>query len=137
MRGAYHRTQGTTFSSYAQRLDLQSQRIAIACCQDFKVNDARRLVEQLTAELERGSRILSPADAVLSSQGVQRRPYLLWGRRLSRSRSLAGPGGDRLHAGRTAAKISGRAWRFCRANNRQAEEYGAIVGTLVAVSDFP
>ena len=122
----------------AQRLDLQSQRDRDRLLSEFRVNDARRMVEQLAAELERGSRILSPVDGRVVEVKVSAGAVLAPGTPVYEI-ELAG---EVLEATvymppNSGKNISpGMEVRVEPATIKR-EEYGAIVGRVIAVSDFP
>lgn len=122
----------------AQRLDLQSQRDRDRLLSEFRVNDARRAVEQLAAELERGSRIVSPADGrvveIKVSGGAVLTPGIpiieieIAGQILEATVYMSPDRGKNIRPG-MEVRVEPRTIK--------REEYGAIVGTVVTVSDFP
>ncbi|WP_354228039.1 NHLP bacteriocin system secretion protein [Bradyrhizobium sp. F1.4.3] len=122
----------------AQRLDLQSQRERDRMLSEFKVNDSRRAVEQLAAELERGSQILSPADGRVVELKVSSGAVLaigapvieieIAGQVLEATIYMPPDRGKNIRPGMEV--------RIEPATIKR-EEYGAIVGKVVAVSDFP
>ena len=122
----------------AQRLDLQSQRDRDRLLSEFKVNDARRAVEQLTAELERGSRILSPADGRVVEVKVSGGAVLalgtpvveieIEGRVLEATVYMSSDRGKNIRPGMEVR---------VEPTTIKREEYGAIVGNVVTVSEFP
>lgn len=122
----------------AQRLDLQSQRERDRLLSEFKVNDARRLVEQLAAELERGSRILSPADGRVVEVKVSGGAVLALGTPVVEIEIA----GQVLEATVYMSPDRGKNIRpgmevRVEPTTIKREEYGAIVGNVVTVSDFP
>jgi HlyD family secretion protein len=122
----------------AQRLDLQSQRERDRMLSEFKVNDSRRTVEQLTAELERGSRILSPADGRVVELKVSGGAVLAVGAPVIEIETA----GQVLEATIYMPPDRGKNIRpgmevRVEPATIKREEYGAIVGKVVAVSDFP
>jgi HlyD family secretion protein len=122
----------------AQRLDMQSQRDRDRLLSEFKVNDSRRAVEQLAAELERGSRILSPADGRVVEVKVSSGAVLALGTPVVEIESA----GQVLEATIYMLPDRGKNIRSgmevrVEPTNIKREEYGAIVGKVVTVSDFP
>jgi HlyD family secretion protein len=122
----------------AQRLDLQSQRERDRLLSEFKVNDARRLVEQLAAELQRGSRILSPADGRVVEVKVSGGAVLALGTSVIEIETA----GEVLEATVYMPPDRGKNIRpgmevRVEPITIKREEYGAIVGRVVTVSDFP
>jgi HlyD family secretion protein len=122
----------------AQRLDLQSQRERDRMLSEFKVNDSRRTVEQLTAELERGSRIISPADGRVVELKVSGGAVLAVGAPVIEIETA----GQVLEATIYMPPDRGKNIRpgmevRVEPATIKREEYGAIVGKVVAVSDFP
>jgi HlyD family secretion protein len=122
----------------AQRLDLQSQRERDRMLSEFKVNDSRRTVEQLTAELERGSRIISPADGRVVEHKVSGGAVLAVGAPVIEIETA----GQVLEATIYMPPDRGKNIRpgmevRVEPATIKREEYGAIVGKVVAVSDFP
>jgi HlyD family secretion protein len=122
----------------AQRLDLQSQRDRDRMLSEFKVNDASRAVEQLAAELERGSRILSPADGRVVEVKVSGGAVLALGTPVVEIETA----GNLLEA--TVYMLPDRGKNIrpdmevrVEPTNIKREEYGAIVGHVETVSDFP
>ncbi|MHC2621327.1 HlyD family secretion protein [Bradyrhizobium huanghuaihaiense] len=122
----------------AQRLDLQSQRERDRLLSEFKINDAKRTVEHLGAELERGSRILSPADGRVVELKVSGGAVLAVGTSVIEIETA----GQVLEATVYMPADRGKTIRpgmevRIEPNTIKREEYGAIVGNVVAVSDFP
>jgi HlyD family secretion protein len=122
----------------AQRLDLQSQRERDRMLSEFKVNDSRRAVEQLAAELERGSQILSPADGRVVELKVSSGAVLAIGAPVIEIEIA----GQVLEATIYMPPDRGKTIRpgmevRVEPATIKREEYGAIVGKVVAVSDFP
>ncbi|UWU74796.1 NHLP bacteriocin system secretion protein [Bradyrhizobium huanghuaihaiense] len=122
----------------AQRLDLQSQRERDRLLSEFKINDAKRTVEHLGAELERGSRILSPADGRVVELKVSAGAVLAVGTSVIEIETA----GQVLEATVYMPADRGKTIRpgmevRIEPNTIKREEYGAIVGNVVAVSDFP
>jgi HlyD family secretion protein len=122
----------------AQRLDVQSHGDRDRLLSEFKVNDARRLVEQLTAELERGSRILSPADGRVVEVKVSGGAVLALGTPIVEIEIA----GQVLEATVYMPPDRGKNIRpgmevRVEPTTIKREEYGAIVGNVVTVSDFP
>ena len=122
----------------SQRLDLQSQRDRDRMQSEFRVNDARRSVQQQVTELERGSRVVSPADGRVVEVKVSRGAVLAVGTPVIEIETA----GQVLEAtvymppdrGKTIKP--GMEVRVEPVTVRR-EEYGAIVGTVLAVSEFP
>jgi HlyD family secretion protein len=122
----------------AQRLDLQSQRDRDRLLSEFKVNDAKRMVEQLAADLERGSRIVSPVDGrvveVKVAAGAVLAPGMpvyeieIAGQVLEATVYMPPGSGKNIRPGMEVR---------VEPTTIKREEYGAIVGTVTAVSDFP
>jgi HlyD family secretion protein len=122
----------------AQRLDLQSQRDRDRLLSEFRVNDAKRMVEQLAADLERGSRILSPVDGrvveVKVSAGAVLAPGMpvyeieIAGQVLEATVYMPPSSGKNIRPGMEVR---------VEPTTIKREEYGAIVGTVTAISDFP
>jgi HlyD family secretion protein len=122
----------------AQMLDLQSQRDRDRLQSQFRVNDARRLVEQLAADLDRGSRILSPADGRVVEVKVSGGSVLAVGTPVIEIET-SGPTleatiympPDRGKDVRPGMQVHVEPTMIAR------EEYGAIIGRVVAISQFP
>jgi HlyD family secretion protein len=122
----------------AQRLDLQSQRERDRMLSEFKVNDSRRAVAQLAAELERGSQILSPVDGRVVELKVSSGAVLavgapvieieIAGQVLEATVYMPPDRGKNVRPG-MEVRVEPTAIK--------REEYGAIVGTVITVSDFP
>jgi HlyD family secretion protein len=122
----------------AQRLDLQSQRDRDRMQSQFRVNDARRLVEQLTADLDRGSRILSPADGRVVEVKVSGGSVLSVGMPVVEIETSS----ERLEATIYMPPDRGKDVRpgmqvRVEPTMIAREEYGAIIGKVVAISEFP
>lgn len=122
----------------AQRLDLQSQRERDRLQSEFKVNDARRTVEQIAADLERGSRIVSPADGRVVEVKVSGGAVLTTGTPIVEIETA----GQVLEATVYMPPDRGKNIRpgmevRVEPTTVKREEYGAIVGRVVTVSDFP
>jgi HlyD family secretion protein len=122
----------------AQRLDLQSQRDRDRMQSQFKVNDARRLVEQLTAELERGSLIMSPGEGRVVEVKVSEGSVLAIGTPVIEIETS----GERLQATIYMPPDRGKDVRpgmqvHVVPTMIAREEYGAIIGKVVAISEFP
>ncbi|WP_338699438.1 MULTISPECIES: NHLP bacteriocin system secretion protein [unclassified Bradyrhizobium] len=122
----------------AQQLDLQTQRERDRLLSEFKVNDAKRTVEQLAAELERGSRILSPADGRVVELKVSSGAVLALGTPVIEIETA----GQVLEATVYMPPDRGKNIRpgmevRVEPSTIKREEYGAIVGNVVAVSEFP
>lgn len=122
----------------AQRLDLQSQRDRDRMQSEFKVNDAKRLVEQLSAELERGSRILSPADGRVVEVKVSGGAVLAVGTPVVEIETA----GQTLEATIYMPPDRGKNVKpgmevHVEPTTVAREEYGAIIGRVVTISDFP
>lgn len=122
----------------AQRLDLQSQRDRDRLQSQFKINDAKRLVEQLSAELDRGSRILSPADGRVVEVKVSGGAVLAVGTPIIEIETA----GERLEATIYMPPDRGKNVRpgmevHVEPTTLKREEYGAIIGRVVMISDFP
>lgn len=122
----------------AQRLDLQSQRERDRMQSEFKVNDAKRLVEQLSAELERGSRILSPAEGRVVEIKVSTGSVLAVGTPVIEIETS----GQTLEATIYMPPDRGKDIRpgmevHVEPTMIAREEFGAIIGRVVAISEFP
>jgi len=122
----------------AQRLDLQSQRDRDRMQSQFRVNDARRLVEQLAADLDRGSRILSPADGRVVEVKVSGGSVLAVGTPVIEIETS----GERLEATIYVPPDRGKDVRpgmqvHIEPTMIAREEYGAIIGRVIAISEFP
>jgi HlyD family secretion protein len=122
----------------AQRLDLQSQRDRDRMQSQFRVNDARRLVEQLTADLDRGSRILSPADGRVVEVKVSGGSVLSVGMPVVEIETSS----ERLEATIYMPPDRGKDVRpgmqvRVEPTMIAREEYGTIIGKVVAISEFP
>jgi HlyD family secretion protein len=122
----------------AQRVDLQSQRERDRMQSEFRINDAKRLVEQLSAELDRGSRILSPAEGRVVEVKVSEGSVLTVGtpvieietagRTLEATIYMPPDRGKNIGPGMAVHVEPSMIVR---------EEYGAIIGHVVAISEFP
>jgi HlyD family secretion protein len=122
----------------AQRLDLQSQRERERMQSEFRINDAKRLVEQLSAELERGSRILSPAEGRVVEVKVSGGSVLTVGtpvieietagRTLEATIYMPPDRGKNIRPGMVVHVEPTMVVR---------EEFGAIIGHIVGISEFP
>ncbi len=122
----------------AQRLDLQSQRDRDRMQSQFRVNDARRLVEQFTAELDRGSRILSPAEGRVVEVKVSAGSVLAVGTPVIEIETA----GERLDATIYMPPDRGKDIRpgmevHVEPTQIAREEFGAIIGKVAAISEFP
>ncbi|MDR3465959.1 MAG: NHLP bacteriocin system secretion protein [Xanthobacteraceae bacterium] len=122
----------------AQRLDLQSQRDRDRMQSQFRVNDARRLVEQFTAELDRGSRILSPAEGRVVEVKVSAGSVLAVGTPVIEIETA----GERLDATIYMPPDRGKGIRpgmevHVEPTQIAREEFGAIIGKVAAISEFP
>jgi HlyD family secretion protein len=122
----------------AQRLDLQSQRERDRMQSEFRINDAKRLVEQLSAELERGSRIVSPAEGRVVEVKVSAGSVLTAGTPVIEIETE----GRTLEATIYMPPDRGKNIRPGMAVHVEPtmivrEEFGAIIGEVVAISDFP
>ena len=122
----------------AQRLDLQSQRDRDRMQSQFRVNDARRLVEQFTAELDRGSRILSPAEGRVVEVKVSAGSVLAVGTPVIEIETA----GERLDATIYLPPDRGKDIRpgmevHVEPTQIAREEFGAIIGKVAAISEFP
>jgi HlyD family secretion protein len=122
----------------AQRVDLQSQRERDRMQSEFRINDAKRLVEQLSAELDRGSRVLSPAEGRVVEVKVSEGSVL----------TIGTPVIEIETAGRTLEAViymppdRGKNIRpgmvvHVEPNMVVREEFGAIIGQIVGISEFP
>jgi HlyD family secretion protein len=121
-----------------QRLDLQSQRDRDRMQSQFRVNDARRLVEQFTAELDRGSRILSPAEGRVVEVKVSAGSVLAVGTPVIEIETA----GERLEATIYMPPDRGKDIRpgmevHVEPTQIAREEFGAIIGKVAAISEFP
>jgi HlyD family secretion protein len=122
----------------AQRADLQSQRERERMQSEFRINDAKRLVEQLSAELDRGSRILSPAEGRVVEVKVSGGSVLTIGtpvieietagRTLEATIYMPPDRGKNIGPGMVVHVEPTMVVR---------EEYGAIIGKVVSISEFP
>jgi HlyD family secretion protein len=122
----------------AQRLDLQSQRERERMQSEFRINDAKRLVEQLSAELDRGSRIVSPAEGRVVEVKVSAGSVLTVGtpvieietagRTLEATIYMPPDRGKNIRPGMVVHVEPTMVVR---------EEYGAIIGQIVGISEFP
>jgi HlyD family secretion protein len=122
----------------AQRLDLQSQRERDRMQSEYRINDAKRLVEQLSSELERGSRILSPAEGRVVEVKVSAGSVLTAGtpvieietegRTLEATIYMPPDRGKNIRPGMAV---------HVEPTTIVREEFGAIIGEVVAISDFP
>jgi HlyD family secretion protein len=122
----------------AQRLDLQSQRERERMQSEFRINDAKRLVEQLSAELDRGSRIVSPAEGRVVEVKVSAGSVLTVGtpvieietagRTLEATIYMPPDRGKNVRPGMVVHVEPTMVVR---------EEYGAIIGQIVGISEFP
>ncbi|MGP8121573.1 MAG: NHLP bacteriocin system secretion protein [Xanthobacteraceae bacterium] len=122
----------------AQRLDLQSQRDRDRMQSQFRVNDARRLVEQFTVELDRGSRILSPATGRVVEVKVSGGSVLAVGTPVIEIETA----GERLDATIYMPPDRGKDIRpgmevHVEPTQIAREEFGAIIGKVAAISEFP
>jgi HlyD family secretion protein len=122
----------------AQRLDLQSQRERERMQSEFRINDAKRLVEQLSAELDRGSQIVSPAEGRVVEVKVSAGSVLTVGtpvieietagRTLEATIYMPPDRGKNIRPGMVVHVEPTMVVR---------EEYGAIIGQIVGISEFP
>jgi HlyD family secretion protein len=122
----------------SQRADLQSQRERERMESEFKVNDAKRLVEQLSAELDRGSRILSPAAGRVVEVKVSAGSVLTVGMPVIEIETE----GKTLEATIFMPPDRGKNVRpgmlvHVEPTMVVREEFGAIIGQVVAISEFP
>jgi HlyD family secretion protein len=122
----------------AQRIDLQSQRERDRMQSEFRINDAKRLVEQLSAELDRGSRVLSPAEGRVVEVKVSAGSVLTVGmpvieietsgRTLEATIYMPPDRGKDIRPGMVVHVEPTMVVR---------EEFGAIIGQIVGISEFP
>jgi HlyD family secretion protein len=122
----------------AQRADLQSQRERERMQSEFRINDAKRLVEQLSAELDRGSRILSPAEGRVVEVKVSGGSVLTVGtpvieietagRTLEATIYMPPDRGKNIGPGMVV---------HVQPSTVVREEFGSIIGKVVAISEFP
>jgi HlyD family secretion protein len=122
----------------ALRLDLQSQRDRDRMQSGFRVNDAKRLVEQSSAELERGSRILSPGEGRVVEIKVSTGSVLAVGTPVIEIETS----GQTLEATVYVPPDRGKNIKpgmevHVEPTMIAREEYGAIIGRVVAISEFP
>jgi HlyD family secretion protein len=122
----------------AQRLDLHSQRERDRLLSEFKVNDARRLVEQLAADLERGSRIVSPADGRVVEVKVSGGAVLALGTPVVEIEIAGQVLEATVYMPPDRGKNIGPGMEVrVEPTTIKREEYGAIVGKVMTVSEFP
>jgi HlyD family secretion protein len=122
----------------AQRADLQSQRDRDRMQSEFRINDAKRLVEQLSAELDRGSRIVSPAEGRVVEVKVSAGSVLTVGtpvieietagRTLEATIYMPPDRGKNIGPGMVVHVEPTMVVR---------EEFGAIIGKVISISEFP
>jgi HlyD family secretion protein len=122
----------------AQRLDLQSQRDRDRMQSQFRVNDAKRLVEQLSAELDRGSRLLAPAAGRVIEIKVSPGSVLAVGTPVIEIETSGQTLGATIYMPPDRGKdIKPGMLVRVEPTMIAREEYGAIIGTVVAISAFP
>jgi HlyD family secretion protein len=122
----------------AQTLDLESQRERDRQQSLFRVNDARRQMEQLAGELGRSSEVVSPIDGRVIEIKVSAGSVLAVGMPVVQIESegltlaamvyIAGDRGKDVKPGMTV-RVEPTAVR--------REEFGTLVGTVRSISDFP
>lgn len=122
----------------AQRLDLQSQRDRERMQSEFRINDAKRAVDQLSAELQRGSRVLSPAAGRVVEVKVSTGSVLTIGMPVLQIETASGA----LEATIYMPPDRGKTIRpgmevHVEPTIVKREEYGAIIGRVVSISEFP
>ena len=122
----------------AQKLDLETQRAKDGEDSQFRLNDARRQMEQLAGELERNSRLLSPIDGRVIEIKVSTGSVLAVGTPVvqieTEGLTLAAVvyvTGDRGKDVKPGMEVR------IEPTTVRREEFGALIGTVASVSDFP
>jgi HlyD family secretion protein len=122
----------------AQRADLQSQRERERMQSEFRINDAKRLVEQLSAELDRGSRILSPAEGRVVEVKVSGGSVLTVGTPVIEIETAGRTLEATIYMPPDRGKSIGPGMVVhVQPSTVVREEFGSIIGKVVAISEFP
>jgi HlyD family secretion protein len=122
----------------AQRLDLETQRAKDREDSQFRLNDARRQMEQLAGELERNSRVMSPIDGRVIEIKVSTGSVLAIGTPVIQieSEGLTLAAVVYLTGDRGKDVKPGMEVRIEPTTVRR-EEFGSLIGTVRTISDFP
>jgi HlyD family secretion protein len=122
----------------SQKLDLETQRAKDREDSQFRLNDARRQVEQLAGELERNSRVMSPIDGRVLEIKVSTGSVLAIGTPVIQieSEGLTLAAVVYLTGDRGKDVKPGMEVRIEPATVRR-EEFGTLIGTVRTISDFP
>jgi HlyD family secretion protein len=122
----------------AQKLDLETQRDHDRQASQFRVNDARRELDRLVNQLGQDAQIVSPIDGRVIEAKVSGGSVLSVGTPViaieSDGRALEAV--VYIQADRGKSVKSGMEVRIAP-NTVKREEYGTLVGAVVAISDFP
>jgi len=122
----------------AEKSDLAAQRERDRLASEFQVNEARRLLRQLAGQLERDSRLLSPADGRVIEIKVSPGSVLTVGTPVveieSEGQTLAAVVYIPAEHGKSVQP--GMEVRVEPATVKR-EEFGTLVGKVAAVSEFP
>jgi HlyD family secretion protein len=122
----------------AQKLDLETQRAKDREDSQFRLNDARRQMEQLAGELERNSRVVSPIDGRVIETKVSTGSVLAVGTPVVQIETegltlsaVVYVSGDRGKDVRPGMEVR------IEPTTVRREEYGTLIGTVRSISDFP
>jgi HlyD family secretion protein len=122
----------------AQKLDAESQAARDKLASQFRINDARREMEQLGAALERDARLISPGDGRVIEVKVSPGAVLAVGMPVieieSEAKALQAViyvPGDRGKEVQLGMQVQ------IEPATVKREEFGSLIGRVVSVSDFP
>ena len=122
----------------AQKLDLETQRDHDRQASQFRVNDAHRELDRLVNQLGQDAQIVSPIDGRVIEAKVSGGSVLSVGTPVIAIES-DGPALEAvvyIPADRGKSVKSGMEVRIAPSTAKR-EEYGTLVGAVVAISDFP
>ena len=102
----------------AQKLDLETQRARDREDSQFRLNEARRQMEQLAGELERNSRMISPIEGRVIEIKVSAGSVLAVGTPVIQIESEGPTLAAVVYVPAIAARTSSREWRFASSRRR-------------------
>jgi HlyD family secretion protein len=131
-------TQNEILKLRAQKLDLETQRERDRQDSQFRLNEARRQLEQLAGELGRNTEILSPIEGRVIEVKVSEGSVLAVGTPVVgiRSESATLEALVYIPADRGKSVRPGMEVRL-EPSTVKREEFGTLVGTVMSISEFP
>jgi HlyD family secretion protein len=131
-------TQNEILKLRAQKLDLETQRERDREESQFRLNEARRALEQLAGELGRNTEILSPIEGRVIEVKVSEGSVLTVGTPVIgiRSESTTLEALVYIPADRGKSVRPGMEVRL-EPSTVKREEFGTLVGTVMSISEFP